>query len=151
MHSEDEVARDLYTLLIQFFQISHEYASCDFYATGESYAGKYIPAIVYKIHTENPQAKLKIKLKGMAIGDGLVDPYNQWDYGPAMYKMGLIDERELEYINLLTELAREAIRQGQYRQAYSIFGDLFDNVYLNKTGMIDAENYLRTNFPDELF
>ena len=151
VRNEDEVARDLYSLLIQFFQIYYEYASCDFYATGESYAGKYVPAIVYKIHIENPQAKLKIKLKGMAIGDGLVDPYNQWDYGPAMYQMGLIDERELEYINLLTELARQAIRQGEYRQAYSIFGDLFDNVYPNKTGLIDAENYLRTNFPDELF
>lgn len=87
----------------------------------------------------------------MAIGDGLIDPYNQWDYGPAMYQMGLIDEGQLEYVNLLTALAREAIRQGQYRQAYSIFSDLFDNVYSNMTGMIDAESYLRTNFPEDLF
>ncbi|CAF4219433.1 unnamed protein product [Rotaria sp. Silwood2] len=151
VHTEDEVARDLYVMLIQFFQIYYEYAMCDFYATSESYGGKYVPAIVYKIHRENPQAKLKINLKGMAIGDGLVDPYNQGDYGPAMYQMGLIDQRQLEYINLLTSLAREAIWEGQYRQAYSIFGDLFDNIYSNMTGMIDAENYLRTDFPEELF
>ncbi|CAF2599343.1 unnamed protein product [Rotaria sp. Silwood2] len=151
VHTEDEVTRDLYGMLIQFFQIYYEYASCDFYATGESYGGKYAPAIVYRIHTEHPQAKLKINLKGMAVGDDLIDAYNQWDYGPAMYQMGLIDQLQLEYLNLLTALAREAIQQGQYRQAYSIFGDLFDNFCPNKAGMIDADNYLRTDFPEELF
>ena len=40
----------------------------------QSYAGKYVPAISYKIHVENPTAKVKINLKGMAIGDGLCDP-----------------------------------------------------------------------------
>jgi vitellogenic carboxypeptidase-like protein len=40
----------------------------------QSYAGKYVPAISYKIHMENPTAKLKINFKGMAIGDGLSDP-----------------------------------------------------------------------------
>ena len=43
----------------------------------QSYAGKYLPAIGYKIHTENMgQPKLKINLKGLIIGDGLCDPEN---------------------------------------------------------------------------
>ena len=40
----------------------------------QSYAGKYIPAICYKIHMENPSAKIKINLKGMAMGDGFSAP-----------------------------------------------------------------------------
>lgn len=40
----------------------------------QSYAGKYVPAISYYIHKNNPTAKVKINLKGMAIGDGLCDP-----------------------------------------------------------------------------
>lgn len=40
----------------------------------QSYAGKYVPAISYYIHKNNPTAKVKINLIGMAIGDGLCDP-----------------------------------------------------------------------------
>lgn len=40
----------------------------------QSYAGKYVPAISYYIHKNNPTAKVKINFKGMAIGDGLCDP-----------------------------------------------------------------------------
>lgn len=40
----------------------------------QSYAGKYVPAISYYIHKNNPSAKVKINLVGMAIGDGLCDP-----------------------------------------------------------------------------
>ncbi|XP_071108883.1 probable serine carboxypeptidase CPVL isoform X3 [Haliotis cracherodii] len=73
-NNEEDVARDLYSCLTQFFQIFTSYQSNDFYITGESYAGKYVPAISYKIHVENPTAKVKINFKGMAIGDGLSDP-----------------------------------------------------------------------------
>jgi len=141
--NEDEVARALYAMLIQFFQIYHEYASSPFYVTGESYGGKYVPAIVYKIHVENPQAKLKINLKGMAIGDGLIDPYNEWDYGSVMYQVGLIDERQLEYVNLQTQLARRAIELEQYLVAYGLFSNILDVFYTNATGLDDVYNYLR--------
>ena len=42
----------------------------------QSYAGKYIPAVAYKILNVNPSADLKINLKGVAIGVGLCDPIN---------------------------------------------------------------------------
>lgn len=43
----------------------------------QSYAGKYIPAIGYKIHTSNANNPLlQINLQGLAIGDGLCDPEN---------------------------------------------------------------------------
>jgi vitellogenic carboxypeptidase-like protein len=146
--NEDEVARDLYEMLTQFFVIYHEYASSPFYVTGESYGGKYVPAIVYKIHVENPQAKAKINLKGMAVGDGLIDPYNEWDYGPVMYQFGLIDKLQLEYVNLQTQLARNAIRLRQYSLAYDLFGNLFDEFYSNATGLNDVYNYLLTQLPE---
>ncbi|CAF4082433.1 unnamed protein product [Rotaria sp. Silwood2] len=148
VRNEDEVARDLYTMLTQFFQLYNEYVLCPFYVTGESYGGKYVPAIVYKIHMENPQAKVKINLKGMAIGDGLIDPYNEWDYGPAMYQFGLIDEQQLERVNLQTSLARTAIELKQYLLAYAIFSNLMDLFYTEKTGLNDVYNYLLTQYPE---
>lgn len=148
VRNEDEVARDLYAMLTQFFVLFDEYSASPFYVTGESYGGKYVPAITYKIHVENPEAKKKINLKGMAIGDGLIDPYNQWDYGPAMYQFGLIDERQLEYVNLQTQLARHAIGLGQYSLAYDIFNNLFGDFFTNATGLNDVYNYLLTDLPD---
>ena len=43
----------------------------------QSYAGKYVPAIGYKIHMENNgpfEPVVKIPFAGIAIGDGLCDP-----------------------------------------------------------------------------
>ena len=149
VRNEDEVGRDLYSMLTQFMQIYTEYSACPFYVTGESYGGKYVPAIVYKIHVENAQAKVKINLKGMAIGDGLIDPYNQWDYGSAMYQFGLIDEEELESANLLTELARDAIARKDYLIAYALFSELTGSFYTKNTGLDDIYNYKLTRSPEE--
>jgi cathepsin A (carboxypeptidase C) len=50
-----------------------EYEGRDFYVTGESYAGHYIPAISY--YVVNNMTDLNMNFKGMAIGNGWVDPY----------------------------------------------------------------------------
>ncbi|XP_032761052.1 probable serine carboxypeptidase CPVL isoform X3 [Rattus rattus] len=71
---EDDVAQDLYSALVQFFKLFPEYAKNDFYITGESYAGKYVPAIAYYIHSLNPVRRFKIRLKGIALGDAYTDP-----------------------------------------------------------------------------
>lgn len=90
--SQDDVARDLYSALSQFFQIYTDYANNPFYVTGESYAGKYVPTIGYKIHMENqnPSVKVKINLAGLAMGNGWTDPYRQYAYGPLLYQVDLI-------------------------------------------------------------
>ena len=44
-----QVANDLYEALQQFFLLFPELQKNEFYATGESYAGKYVPAISYKV------------------------------------------------------------------------------------------------------
>jgi len=90
--TQDDVARDLYSGLSQFFQIFTDYARSPFYVTGESYAGKYVPSISYKIHQENQNAsaKIKINLVGLSMGNGWTDPYRQYAYGPLVYQVKLV-------------------------------------------------------------
>jgi len=88
---EMDVARNLYATLVQFFELFPEYQHNDFYVTGESFAGHYVPAVSYAIHQNNPGAKIKINLKGLAIGNGLVDPLNQLFYSDYLYQHGFID------------------------------------------------------------
>ncbi|UJR31996.1 hypothetical protein I4U23_019466 [Adineta vaga] len=156
--SQEDVARDLYSALTQFFQIYTDYASNPFYVTGESYAGKYVPSITYKIHVENqnPQVKVKINLKGMTIGDGLCDPLNQYMYGDFLYQIGLIDQTQKAYVDLQTALMRYAIEQERYTDAFHLFdallnGDLLNTTsyFYNVTGIKNYFNYLLTEAPED--
>jgi vitellogenic carboxypeptidase-like protein len=74
----DDVSVNLYSLLTTFFTAFPSYLPNDFYITGESYAGKYVPSISYYIHQQNlMNPPTRINLVGLSIGDGLMDPLTQ--------------------------------------------------------------------------
>ncbi|KZV47203.1 serine carboxypeptidase-like [Dorcoceras hygrometricum] len=78
-HSEEGVANDLYEFLQEFFKGHPQFAGNDFYITGESYAGHYIPALAYRINQGNKNKEgITINLKGMAIGNGFTNPEIQY-------------------------------------------------------------------------
>lgn len=57
---------EFYSFLVSFFEMYEDLASNDFYLTGESYAGKYLPLFTKKI-LENSVINLK--------GTLMIDPY----------------------------------------------------------------------------
>ncbi|KAF6210793.1 hypothetical protein GE061_013904 [Apolygus lucorum] len=71
--NEREISTNLYNGLLQFFELFPELSENDFFVAGESYAGRYVPALADRIHRENLHAGTKINMKGLAIGDGVVD------------------------------------------------------------------------------
>jgi vitellogenic carboxypeptidase-like protein len=155
---ETEVGINLYRALTQFFTVFSDYVGSDFYVTGESYAGKYVPAIAYRIHLENQgNPKVKINLKGVAIGDGLVDPVNMFGgYGDLMFQFGLVDENEKAHIDNETAIGVEYMRKKEFYQAFLIFdrlmnGDIYPypTYFYNVTGVTDYYNILRTTEPEE--
>ncbi|MED6145524.1 Serine carboxypeptidase-like 48 [Stylosanthes scabra] len=78
-HDEVGVSNDLYDFLQAFFKQHPQFANNDFYITGESYAGHYIPALASRIHQANKQKQgILINLKGFAIGNGLTNPGIQY-------------------------------------------------------------------------
>merc|ERR1712060_278987 len=90
--NETEVAEDMAIMLRGFLEQNPEYEGRDFYITGESYAGHYVPAIAYYI--ENTATDLKMNLKGIAIGNGLTDPYEQYPmYAKFSYENNLISKK----------------------------------------------------------
>eukprot|EP00063_Salmo_salar_P070591 XP_014045426.1 PREDICTED: probable serine carboxypeptidase CPVL [Salmo salar] len=141
--------------LTQFFQIFSEYQSNDFYATGESYAGKYVPAIGYYIHKHNPIAKVKINFKGVAIGDGLCDPELMLGgYGDFLYQTGLIDMLQKQYVEQQTASGVQLIQQEKWVEAFEVFdsllnGDIlpYPSFFQNATGCSNYFNYLQCQEP----
>ncbi|KNA08637.1 hypothetical protein SOVF_160840, partial [Spinacia oleracea] len=67
-------AKDAYTFLANWFERFPHYKHRDFYLTGESYAGHYVPQLAYTImHNNNNTNHTFINLKGIAIGNALID------------------------------------------------------------------------------
>ncbi|RWS25515.1 putative serine carboxypeptidase CPVL-like protein [Leptotrombidium deliense] len=143
--NEEDVARDLYEFLNQFFTLFAELRPNDFYVTGESYAGKYVPAIGYKIHTQNDS---KINLKGIAIGDGLCDPITQMDYAHYLYQLGLIDEPQMKEIIKKQDQAVDLIKNKKYLEALEAWDSIIAS-FTKYSGLNFYYNFLLTNAPEE--
>merc|ERR1712086_851619 len=94
--TKDCVARNLYSLLQQFYQVFPEQLQSKLFITGESYGGHYVPAIGAYIHEQNMKNENKmIPLAGIAVGDGWVDPVNMIPAYPDMvFNMGMCDASE---------------------------------------------------------
>ncbi|XP_020214530.1 serine carboxypeptidase-like [Cajanus cajan] len=82
-NNEVGVSIDLYGFLQEFFKAHFEFVKNDFYITGESYAGHYIPALAYFINQSNKKNQgIHINLKGFAIGNGLTNSMIQYKAYP---------------------------------------------------------------------
>ena len=53
--------------LLNWFERFPQYKDREFYIAGESYAGHYVPQLAKLIVDRNPEAELKINLKGMMV------------------------------------------------------------------------------------
>jgi carboxypeptidase C (cathepsin A) len=80
--------------LISFVEKYPQFEGRDFYITGESYAGHYVPAISHNLAFQHKE-DLKLNLKGLAIGNGLVAPISQYpEYATFAKDEKLIGEAE---------------------------------------------------------
>ncbi|GMP48362.1 hypothetical protein CsSME_00015740 [Camellia sinensis var. sinensis] len=86
MSGDKRTAHDAYVFLINWFKRYPHYKARDFYITGESYAGFYIPELADTIIKRNKEADSTstIKLKGIMIGNGIMndetDARGTYDY-----------------------------------------------------------------------
>eukprot|EP01132_Coremiostelium_polycephalum_P005188 gene5188-6458_t len=150
--NQDEIATNLYNLLQQFFQVYPEYRNNDFYITGESYAGKYIPALAYYIYNQNQQSyNEKIKLTGIAIGDGLCDPITQvTQYANLAFYLGLADVDQQSVMSSYQDKIVASIMNEEWMEANQLFTELINgppDYFQNITGEPDYYDVRRTNEP----
>lgn len=152
--NETHVGRNVHTALVQFFELFPELQTNDFYVTGESYGGKYVPAVSHAIKDYNIKAKIKINLKGLAIGNGLTDPVNQLDYGDYLYQLGLLDANGRNLFQKYEEQGKNLIKQEKWLEAFDLFDELLDgditqqpSLYKNLTGFDYYFNYLHEKDP----
>ncbi|XVF36223.1 hypothetical protein REPUB_Repub19eG0040000 [Reevesia pubescens] len=74
LSGDTRTAQDSYTFLINWLERFPEYKTRDFFITGESYAGHYIPQLAQTILQNNKYTNQTIiNLKGIAIGNAYID------------------------------------------------------------------------------
>jgi vitellogenic carboxypeptidase-like protein len=104
---QNQVAEHLYTALEEFYSSVPEFSNRLLFVAGESYAGKYVPALGHcilmkskKNTMENAElgslgyggSKLPFPLGGLLIGNGLTDPEIQVQtHANVAYNFGLIE------------------------------------------------------------
>jgi cathepsin A (carboxypeptidase C) len=93
-----QFSSDFYVFLTGFLSQYPEFNKRPLYLAGESYGGHFVPDIAAYMLT---QANPNLNLRGISIGDGLVDPYLQYpSYAPYSYQAGLIGEDEYNILQL---------------------------------------------------
>ncbi|KAF6211952.1 hypothetical protein GE061_012469 [Apolygus lucorum] len=145
--NQTDVGRDLYEALSQFFQLFPEYRMNNFFISGESYAGKYIPSLAHTIHEKNPMADEKINLKGIAIGDGLVDPKNMMVYSDYLYQHGLTDDNLYATLKAMENKTVKYIDEQNFHNATAEFWNIL-GVLHEVSGPIDQYDYLKAGVDD---
>lgn len=120
---------------------------------GESYAGKYVPALGYTILKNSPtfNNKNRINLQGLAIASGFIDPVNMLNYGDILYQNGMIDSNGLNIFKEYEKDAVECINKKDYVKALFHIDHLIlnkyyksDTVFTNLTGSTNYYNTLMT-------
>ncbi|XP_031635891.1 venom serine carboxypeptidase-like [Contarinia nasturtii] len=156
--NEVNVGENLLCALQQFFLLFPNLQKNEFFASGESYGGKYVPAIAYAIYQDskrqdNDPLKPKINLKGLAIGNGFTDPIHQFNYGDHLYHLGLIDSNGHEQFMQYQNQGIDCIKNHDFACAYDVFEKLLDDMdqypqgslFTNLTGFHSFYNFLKTD------
>ncbi|KAL3530508.1 hypothetical protein ACH5RR_009830 [Cinchona calisaya] len=111
-NNEENVSNDLYDFMQAFLKEHPQYAKNDFYITGESYAGHYIPAFASRVQQGNKGKEgTHINLKGIAIGNGLTNPEIQYQaYTQYALDMKLITQSDYNNLSPLVLKCEQAIK-----------------------------------------
>ncbi|CAL5024503.1 unnamed protein product [Urochloa decumbens] len=148
-HDETGVSNDLYDFLQVFFKKHPEFAKNEFYITGESYAGHYIPAFASRVHQGNKANEgIHINLKGFAIGNGLTDPQIQYKaYTDYALEMNLIGKSDYDRINRFIPPCEFAIKmcandsgtdgKASCMAAYMVCNNIFNSIMK----LVGTKNY----------
>jgi hypothetical protein len=68
--NDTSTANDNLAALVAFFKGFPEYASNDFFISGESYAGVYVPTLAHAALVASQQGQPTVNLKGIMVGNG---------------------------------------------------------------------------------
>ncbi|CAN4113278.1 unnamed protein product [Withania somnifera] len=104
-NSDARTAADSLEFLLKWLERFPEYKGREFYISGESYAGHYIPQLSQAIVRYNRRLKYQaINLKGFLVGNALTDDYHDHiGLFQFLWSAGLISDQTYKQANVLCD------------------------------------------------
>ncbi|KAG0472097.1 hypothetical protein HPP92_016643 [Vanilla planifolia] len=96
------VANDAYGFMVKWLKKFRQYQNNEFYISGESYAGHYVPQLAEVIyeHNKDPKKDLYINLKGFIVGNPTTDDYyDSKGFVDYAWSHSVISDQTYAYVN----------------------------------------------------
>ena len=159
--NDEELSEHFYKMLLEFFKLHSNYVtpgmsgrvSRKVFLTGESHAGHYLPVFAKHILQKNAAATgpddLVIDLGGVAIGNGWVDPYNQYDVSEFMHGLGVLSLGQKYTLKEKERACRGMLKKGvlNSQKCFALLDDIIATTGTSSTGrmvMYDAREVSKT-------
>ncbi|KAF3621329.1 Serine carboxypeptidase-like 50 [Capsicum annuum] len=143
--NQKDVAKHLYIAIKKFIKMNALFKNRAIYITGESYAGKYVPAIGYHVLKKNARlpVRSKVNLVGVVIGNGLTDPISQVaTHAANAYYFGLVNDKQKRRLKSLQEKAISLAKNGNWSEATNARSEVL-NTLQKMSGMPTLYNIRR--------
>lgn len=147
-YNETNVGENIYWFLQVFLNKHSEYQNREFFLTGESYGGHYVPAAAHYIREMN-QKNPVINLQGLAIGNSLTNGLIQYahyqDMNDNRYNITLLTDVEVEQMKddsvECIELTRECLIPPK-NETFCLLGvDCWDTKLVQPLSKANRNNY----------
>ncbi|KAJ2953881.1 hypothetical protein O0L34_g1508 [Tuta absoluta] len=139
--SQDQVGKELYEFLQQFLELFPEQSVVPLFIAGQSYAGKYAPAFAMEIHKHNKILSHPIKLKGISLGNPLIDVRNMLYYSVLTKELGLLQDDALEVLMVLENTVTELIDHKSMLNAGIKFNETIE--FIKRKSGVSIYNFLK--------
>ncbi|KAK5641181.1 hypothetical protein RI129_009728 [Pyrocoelia pectoralis] len=126
----DVITQDLHEATKQFLRLFPELTSNELYLWGESYGGRYVPALgkaIQEANLVNPSQR--INLAGIIIGNGLTDLTYQTKISDFLFSTGLADTSLKTIIAAHENAIYESMISANYQVAKDNLMDIIGVVY----------------------
>ena len=136
---DNTVGDDNLNALLDFFKKFPSMKNKDFYISGESYGGIYVPILAYKViqYNKGLEESKKIKLKGILVGNGVTD----WNYDTTPATLDFAFTHHLTSYETRLEYNRYCLLNETYN--ITICNQIKDKIYNKDLERINIYDYLR--------
>ncbi|XP_011555904.3 uncharacterized protein LOC105386950 [Plutella xylostella] len=138
----------LYTAVAQLVQLYPELQRAPLYVAGESYAGKYVPSLALELHRHKMAGDVQVNLKGLIMGNALIDPSIFENFTQPFYHSGLLSPEDMNDLKIYQEILNQEMKLDNRDYIGKQKWLMLLVEILSRTHQVHAYNFVNPKQPD---